>query len=388
MAKTTYRKRVINSKEYYFYRLRHKNLKKPKDMYAPTVKELDKKIKDVLRDLDNNIVSNKEYFETFFKDWLFNTHMLNKKPSTKERYESIYRVYISNSPLSEIKLKDLTPSDIQDYYNYLIKNKSKSVSAIKNLHKLIAPCIRYAYDSNRIIKDFSKAIVIPNESEQVKINKASKVCPFTLEEQMRFIQCVKGHRYETLFITALDTGLRQGELLSLTWDDIDFKNKCIYVNKTYKKIKNLNTGKYEDLIQTPKTAKGLREVPIPSNLVNRLKQHNVVQNELRIKMANLYQDKNLVFCNEFGNYLDNSNIRKYFKKVLSDNGFKDIKFHDLRHTYATRLFELGEEPKVVQTILGHSNISITLDTYTHVLDGLKEKAVSKLDTLYSSIGVK
>lgn len=388
MAKTNYKKKAKNGKEYWFFRLRHENLITPKDIYAQTIKELETKIKAIKYDLDNNIYNNKEYFETFFKDWLFNTHMVNKKPSTKERYESIYRVYILDSPISNIRLKNLTPGDIQEYYSHLIKSQGKSVSSVKNLHKLVAPCIRYAYNSNRINKDFSKAIVLPGESECNKLNKVSDVCPFTLNEQIDFLDCIKGHKYEILFTTALDSGLRQGELFALTWNDIDFKNKCIYVNKTYKKIKNIDTGVYEDFIQTPKTSKGKRQVPIPSILIKKLKQYRIDQKELKLKMLNLYDDKNLVFSNEFGNYLDNSNVRKSFKKVLIDNDFRIRKFHDLRHTYATRLFELGEDPKVVQIILGHSSLSITLDTYTHVLDNLKENAVSKLDTLYNSLGAK
>ena len=101
----------------------------------------------------------------------------------------------------------------------------------------------------------------------------------------------------------------------------------------------------------------------------------------------MYQDNSLVFCNQFGKYIDSSRVRKVFKKVLEDNKLKDRKFHDLRHTYATRLFELGEEPKTVQELLGHSNISITLDTYTHVLESMKKKAVSKLNDLYTNMGV-
>lgn len=105
-------------------------------------------------------------------------------------------------------------------------------------------------------------------------------------------------------------------------------------------------------------------------------------------MSNLYEDNNLVFCNMYGRYLDSSNTRKRFKRILSANGIKERKFHDLRHTYATRLFELGEEPKTVQSLLGHSNISITLDTYITVLDSLKKRAASKLNDLYNYMGAK
>ncbi len=390
MAKTTYRKKIINGKEYYFYRLRHKNLNKPKDLYSPTVKELDAKIKSVINELDNGITNNKECFETFICDWLFDVHCVNVKPSSKERYEGIFRNYIKDSTISSIKLKDLTSKDIQDYYNNLIK-KGKTVNSIKSLNKLIAPCIRYAYNNNRIIKDFSRSVVLPKETENKRLNKINTVQPFNLEEQKKFIEAINGHELEMLFITALNTGLRQGELLALTWNDIDFKNNTIKINKTIKYISDVTkegrgTAKIE--IQTPKSEASNRTIAIPELLTNKLKKFKVSQKALKLKMANLYEDNNLVFCNMFGRYLDSSNIRKRFKKVLSDNDMIDKKFHDLRHTYATRLFELGEDPKTVQSLLGHSNISITLDTYTHVLDSMKEKAASKLNDLYNSMGVK
>ena len=141
-------------------------------------------------------------------------------------------------------------------------------------------------------------------------------------------------------------------------------------------------------MQSPKTKKGLRVVPLPYHLIDKLKHHRLKQKSLKLKAANLYEDNNLVFCNTFGKYLDSGNVLKKFKKILKDNDIPTRKFHDLRHTYATRLFELGEEAKTVQELLGHSNISITLDTYTHVLDSLKGNAISKLNDLYSKVGIK
>jgi integrase len=390
MSKTIYKKKIKNGKEYYFYRLRHKYLAKPKDIYAPTVKELEGKIKSITNELDHGISSNKEYFGMFICDWLFDVHFVNIKPSTKERYEGIYRNYIKDSSISGIKLKYLTSKNIQDYYNSLIK-KGKTVNEIRNLNKIVAPCIRYAYNSNKIIRDFSRSVVLPNESEKEKLNKVDRVQPFTLEEQKIFINAISGHELEMLFLTALNTGLRQGELFALTWNDINFDDNTICVNKTVKyisKVSKNGRGTCEIVLQTPKSEASNRIVPIPELLAKRLKKYELKQKELKLKIANLYKDNNLVFCNMFGGYLDGSNILKRFKRILKKCGIADRKFHDLRHTYATRLFELKVDPKTVQTLLGHSNISITLDTYTHVLESMKEKAVSKLNNLYTYMGAK
>lgn len=385
MAKTIYKKKVKGNKEYYFYRLRHENLKSPKDIYGSTVKELESKIKKVKYELEHGIVNNKEYFEPFFTDWLFEVHFAHLKPSTKENYEGVYRLYIKNSSLSKIKVRDLKLIDVQKYYNTLA-NTNCSITRIKNIHKIISPFIRYLYDNNIIIKDFSSAIVLPKEEEKIKLSKQNKIIPFTLEEQKIFIESIKGHHLEMLFLTALYTGLRQGELFALTWNDINFEENYIDVNKTYKYVADVTregrSNGYSS-IQTPKTSKSIRKVPIPQFLIKTLLQYRNEQRLEKIRYANLYKDNNLVFCNKLGAYLVDSTVGRQYKIILRKNNISDRKFHDLRHTYATRLFELGEDPKTVQELLGHSTVAITLNTYTHVLESVKEKAVSKLDKLQS-----
>ena len=390
MARTTYKKKMKNGKEYYFFRLRHKNLKSPRDLYGNTVKELDKKIKDLTFELDHGVQNNKECFENFFENWLFEVNFMNKKPSTKERYEGLYRNYIKDSSISSINIKDINQTDIQKYYNALVK-KGISVSTIKQLHKIIAPSLRYAYNNNLIIKDFTKAIILPTEKEEDKLKNMNKINPLTLEEQHIFIKAIKGHELEVLFLTALNTGMRQGELFALTWNDIDFDSNTISINKTAKYVAQVDRegkGKYSVLVQTPKTISSIRTIPIPVFLKDKLKQYKTIQSKNRLRLANIYQNNSLVFCNTYGKYLDSSRVRKEFNKILVNNQLQARKFHDLRHTFATRLFELGENPKKVQTILGHSRISTTLDIYTHVLESSKESISSKLDDLYLSMSVK
>ncbi len=390
MAKTIYKKKTKNDKEYYFYRLRHENLIKPKDIYGTSIKELENKIKAARRELDYNIINNKEYFETFFLNWLFEVRFLKLKSATKEKYEGIYRNYIKNSDLSKIKMKDLKAKDIQVYYNKLFNN-GKSANCVKMLNKLVGACVRYAYDNDIIIKDFSRSIVLPKEDEKSKLDKKNTVNPFTLDEQKQFIKAIKGHNYEMLFLTALNSGMRQGELLALTWNDINFKHNYIKVNKNLSIVNDVTKeGRGVALleVQTPKTKNGIRVINIPELLTKQLKQYKTNQSKYRVKLGNLYENNNLVFCDNFGRYLDRRYLLDIYKKVLKDNDIKLRKFHDLRHTYATRLFELGENPKTVQELLGHSSLSITLDTYTHVLDDMKNKAISKLNDLYVSMGTE
>ena len=388
MAKTIYKKRIINGKNYFYHRLRHKNLRKPKDIYAPTVSELEKKIRDTISVLENNIKDTKEYFDTFFSEWLFNIHFINLKLSSKNTYESIYRRYIKECELSNIKIRDLCLLDIQRYYNNLIK-RNVTPNTIKSIHKLIAPCIRYAYNNDIIMKDFTGAIELPKEDGKIKIEKESKVQPFTVEEQKKFIKVIKGQKHEVLYITDLYTGLRQGELLALTWNDINFDECYINVNKTLTNIAEISEngrGKMNKIIQTPKTKCSIRKVDIPVSLANILRKYKIKQAENKLKSNVRYQNNNLVFCNKYGKYLNARDIRADFKTILSENGIKARKFHNLRHTYATRLFEIGEEPKTVQKLLGHGKLSVTMDTYTHVLDDVKEKAVTKLDALFKEFG--
>lgn len=386
MAKTTFKKKIVNGQEYYFYRLRHKNLNSPKDIYAKTVKELKEKIAIKTKELEHGITSNKDYFGDFLEKWLFNVKFINLKPSSKERYESTYRIYLKDSSLSKIKLTDITSKDIQSFYNKIYK-KHKSISKLRNIHKLVAPCIRYAYNNNLIIKDFTSSIVFPKDNS-VSNDKEDKINPFTLEEQKQFIKAIKGHELEMLFLTALNTGMRQGELFALKWGDINFEEGYISVTKNMKRVCEVSEegrGESSIVVQTPKTKSSIRNIDIPALFRNELKQYKLKQTKDLFKLGIKVNDNTFVFLSPRNKHLAKTNVLKKFKKILKDNNIQDRKFHDLRHTYATRLFELGESPKVVQTMLGHSNISITLDTYTHVLEHTKKKAVDKLNDLYLSM---
>lgn len=388
MARTKFKKRIINGKNYFHYRITHKSFKAGyKDLYGKTTTELQEKIDKITRDLHYNIKDSKEYFSDFLTEWLFNVKFLRIKPSTQTLYESVYRIYIKDNDFLKIKVNDITISDIQRYYNKLLKT-GVTPHTIKSIHTLIAPCIRYAYNNDIIIKDFTKAIELPKESEKMKLEKEEEVQPLSKEEQQLFINVIKGHKFEMIFTLALYSGLRQGELLALTWNDININECYIDVNKTMSEVPEVSKegrGKIKQTIQTPKTKSSIRKVQIPSSIINILLDHKEKQKIILDKHRELarFKDYDLVFSNKYGNYLNPRQLRKAFNDILIDNNIKPRKFHNLRHTYATRLFERGVNPKTVQKLLGHSKLTITMDTYTHVLNDVKEKAVNELDILFN-----
>lgn len=380
-GKTKTLTRVINGIEYYYGTVEFpRKLDGRRDIrpvYAKTVAELKEKLKQLELKKEQGIISsNNDYFGSLFKDWLYNTHLKNKKVSTINRYEGLYSLYIKESILKNLKISKLKSMDIQKFYN-LLETQGTTPNTIKMVHKLIRPFLNYLYVNGFTIKDFAangtiKLPRIPKKEKSITVLK--------LNEQQQFIKSLDDNPDRLLYLFALGTGLRLGELLALTWSDI--KNGLVKVNKNVKKV-SLN-GKWVNLPQdTPKTESSNREVPIPGDLLKELKTHKLQQNNIKAKIGELYSDSNLVFCTDFGTYIDPSNLNKRFKKALARANVTPIKFHSLRHTYATRLFENNVPPKVVSDLLGHSDITTTLNIYTWVMKSEKTKAVETINNIFT-----
>lgn len=379
MARKTYKKKTKNGTEYYFFRLFYKD-NRPKDIYANSVSEMEEKIGKAKKEMDGDLSTDTQPFGEFVKYWLYQVHLVDKKPSTKESYDNKFRKYIEHSPVSKVQLKKLTPKKIQDWYNDLFKS-GVSTSVINGVNKIVRPAIRFAAETARIPNDFSKIIKIPEDRTVIK-TPTPTVRPLTIKEQTAFEVAIKDDDYEMLYLTAMYTGLRPGELSALIWEDIDFKGKTIRVNKAYKVSKDIDLNKYIGVTGPPKTKNANRLVPIPDGILAKLKQYQINQKEKFLKYGVAVEGDFLVFSNSIGTYLDRQNMNKRIKKIYESCGIKNKRFYDLRHTYATRLFELGEAPKTVQMLMGHADISETLNTYTTVLEKQKVLSSKKLDKFY------
>lgn len=190
-------------------------------------------------------------------------------------------------------------------------------------------------------------------------------------------------RLYALYVLAVTCGLRFGELLELCWKDVDFEARTLTVNRQLQRV----NGTLQ--FQTLKTPRSRRTIALPELAVAALKAHRARQMEERLKMGELWQDLDLVFCSEIGTPLNESNVRnRSFYPLLEKAGLPRIRFHDLRHTCATLLLAQGVHPKFVQEQLGHARIGVTLDTYTHVMPGMMKEVAEKMDDVFSPVNKK
>ncbi|ADK13128.1 MULTISPECIES: tyrosine-type recombinase/integrase [Clostridium] len=358
-----------------------------KTFYGKSKKDAEDKLQEYKNGLNSGLSNDydKLTLGNVCKLWLFEKIKNTVKPSTFERYEGVYRIYIKSSPLYPVKLKELKSLDIQRYYNDLF-NSGKSTSIIKNLDKLLKSFFNYCIDEGYIVRNYciGKSITIP-ESNSVNENKKDDITVFTVDEQNQFINAVQDHRLKALFLLDLGTGLREGEILGLKWSDIDFENCTLSVKRAIKGVTLIEGTKrnYHLIEQTPKTKNSIRTIPFPENLIPILEKHQLQQKEEKIKAGPAYTKNDYVFCTELGLPIDPRNLRRSYERVLKNNNIPYKKFHSLRHTFATRLFENNVPLKTVQMLLGHSNINITANIYTHVMPPEKFKAIDKINSIFN-----
>ena len=186
-------------------------------------------------------------------------------------------------------------------------------------------------------------------------------------------------------LLAISTGLRRGELLALRWRDLDLEAQVLHVRQTIVRVRNYDTsgGASRTMLvfQEPKTAHSRRTLPLPDGCLKALQHHKAVQAQERFLLGEAYQDRDLVVCQADGKPIDPRNFARLFENMIRRAHLPKMRVHDTRHTFATLMLELGESPKTVQTMLGHSRVAITLDIYSHVSLDLEKRAAAKLDAV-------
>jgi len=195
---------------------------------------------------------------------------------------------------------------------------------------------------------------------------------------------VAGHRLEALFKLALATGMRRGEILAMSWDCVDFKNKSISVRGSITRVKDPDTGVSGLRYSEPKTKSGRRQVPILPNMVPVLLAHKDRQDAEKADAGSAWNAKDYVFCSNVGTAIEPRRLNTTMNKITDAAGLSRFTFHSLRHTFATRMLEAEVPAKVVQDVLGHADVTLTLNTYSHVIGSTAHEQMSKINGLFQA----
>lgn len=358
-----------------------------KEFYGKSKGEAEKKRDEYLNGLNDGLKVDIDdvTLGVLMRIWLFEVKKVSDKlkPSSFEKYEGIFRIYVENGPLNCIKIKNIKSIQIQRYYNQLY-SKGKSKSIIHNLNKLMKQFFFYAVDEGYLTKNpcSGKRIVIPGEGA-IK----AEVEHFNDDEIKALLDSIRDSSYKEFITICLGTGMRRGEALALTWNDVDLDNNTIDINKSLGKVYLFDSDgnkTRKQIIQSPKTTSSNREIPFPKSLNSVFKDIKIKQKRNKIRCGECYQDSNYVFTTQIGTHIDVTNLSHAWDRILKKAELPHKKFHALRHTYATKLFENKVELKTASKLLGHSSIEMTADIYTHVIPKQKIDAVEKIDYLFQN----
>lgn len=332
---------------------------KRKTIYGAKYKDVEKKLNEARGDAARGLVFDDGDLTLgkYLDRWLLDSVRGTVRTTTLERYAELVRLHIK-PVVGRVKLKNLSPAHVQGLYRDRL-DTGLSPATVHKIHIVLHKALKQAVRWNMVPRNVTEAVTPPRPTPD-------EIRPLDTSQVAALLSGASGDRLEALYVLAVTTGARQGELLALKWEDLDLERKTLRIRRTLTRSKGTMT------LGEPKTKKSRRTVPLTARAVTALKIHRKLQLEERMRLADLYKDRGLVFANEVGNITNPSNLRqRSFTKLLKLAGLPDTtRFHDLRHTCATLLLSRGQHPKLVQELLGHANIAITLDTYSHVLPGM------------------
>src|SRR5579885_942810 len=266
----------------------------------------------------------------------------------------------------------------------LIKGEHLPVVTKKRQSGLAPATIRYYHSvlHNALSKAVKWGLVARNVCDLAEPPRKERfeMQVLTIEQGQKFLETLGGHKWEALYTLALVTGLRRGELLGLKWQDITFATGKLQVRRILSRVPTDTPGQKHRYVEAePKTQKSRRSIEIAPFALAVLREHRMRQLEAKLKAGQLWEEHDYLFCTSLGRHLNPNHVVDELKKLLKRAGLPNIRFHDLRHSVASLMFAMEIHPKIVQELLGHSTISITMDIYSHMLPGMQQEAVKKLD---------
>jgi integrase len=305
----------------------------------------------------------KEYLEY----WIEEVHKPTIKISSYIKYRKLLRTHILPQ-LGSVRLEQLSPQMVQKLYAQKLQ-AGLSSKTIRDIHGVLHRALQTAVDWKMLAWNVCDVVKPPRLVR-------SKRKALSLEEVQRLLEAARGHRLELVIILALVTGMRRGELLALTWADIDWKARIIDVCKTVEYFPHVGY-----VVDEPKTEASKRQIILPAFAMELLERHRAEQEKAKQVHSSTWEDHDLVFPNQHGGYLSPRYVEKTFGRLAKAAGLR-VTFHCLRHSASTLLRSMGVDIKAIQAMLGHASMQVTTEIYSHVLPEMLGKAAEQWDRLW------
>jgi integrase len=340
-------------------------------IYGKSRQDVASKLSKALTDRDGGLVfeAGKLTLGEYLERWLNDSVKDSVRRSTFARYGQISRDHIAPT-LGRVRLKALTPAHVQGLYRAKL-DSGLAPRTVQYIHVTLHKALKQALRWGLVSRNAAEAVNAPRPIKK-------EISPLSPDQSRALLEAAREDRLRALYVLAVTVGLRQGELLGLRWEDINLDTATLVV------ARSLSMSGPGPTFVPPKTAKGRRNVTLTAQAIEALRDHKVAQDREKATLAELWEHHDLVFPNQTGKPMHPwVLVGGSFKKLLTRAGLpKATRFHDLRHTCATLLLTKGVHPKIVQEMLGHSSITVTLDIYSHVLPNMQERAVSAMENVF------
>ena len=345
-----------------------------RSVYAKTKREVREKLNKALTEIKEGTyieptkLTVGEWLDTWLKEY-----KINLRQETRASYEMHIRIHLKPA-LGRIRLNKLTTHQIQHLYNSLITERGLSPKTVKNVHGALHGALEQAKINGYLRINPSEGTTLPKkEREELRIMDVNDVSVF--------LRAIQGDEYELPLFVALFTGLRQGELLGLTWDCVDFEKGTLLINKQHNRAK----GEKEFHFSPLKNSRP-RSLTPASAVMDVLREQQRRQQEWAELAGSAWENReNLVFTTQLGRYINNKTLWMNFKRIVSGLGMPELRFHDLRHTFSINSLQAGDDIKTVQENLGHATAAFTLSTYAHATMGMKRESANRMDAFIRSV---
>jgi integrase len=340
-----------------------------RSFFGKTRSEAARRLRDALQKHDNNIAvpSERLTLAAHLKDWLA-AKKAKLRPETWRRYDDYCRLHIIPA-IGNKRVARLSIADVQTLHESL-RGRGLSGTSAHHVHMVLRAALQDALRWDRVSRNVASLVVAPKrDTREMKALGA--------EDARALLTAVKGEPLEAFFVTALTSGLREGELQALRWKDVSLERRRLRVTATLTAVRN-----GAPVFGEPKTQHSRRTVWLSEMAAEALERHRSAQEDQRRIAGPAWVEHNLVFPNERGLPLWRSQIRTHWLRLLEKAGLPPMRVHDLRHSAASLLLAEGVPVKVVSEMLGHSDVSTTLRIYAHVVEGAQEQATSAIDRLF------